>query len=242
LTYCGTSVIIVIHTMEFHMKWLNESYNRSKKLKDTYKLHDIDIFIKDQLPEHIDPNFVFKYINQRIPSHLLKGVDMIYIGQFDKILDKEANALYQDGAIYVTNIQDDDKDMIDDIIHEIAHSVEDVYGYVIYDDARLNNEFLGKRKRLFSDLKSHDYDPPEELQVQSEYSQKIDDYLYKDVTYDAMWHFVGGLFPSPYAATALREYFARGFEEYCFGNTKELKETCPVLYEKLRLLFKLEDR
>lgn len=228
--------------MEFHMKWLNESYNRSKKLKDTYKLHDIDIFIKDQLPEHIDPNFVFKYINQRIPSHLLKGVDMIYIGQFDKILDKEANALYQDGAIYVTNIQDDDKDMIDDIIHEIAHSVEDVYGYVIYDDARLNNEFLGKRKRLFSDLKSHDYDPPEELQVQSEYSQKIDDYLYKDVTYDAMWHFVGGLFPSPYAATSLREYFARGFEEYCFGNTKELKETCPVLYEKLRLLFKLEDR
>jgi len=224
------------------MKWLNESYNRSKKLKDTYKLHDIDIFIKDQLPEHIDPNFVFKYINQRIPSHLLKGVDMIYIGQFDKILDKEANALYQDGAIYVTNIQDDDKDMIDDIIHEIAHSVEDVYGYVIYDDARLNNEFLGKRKRLFSDLKSHDYDPPEELQVQSEYSQKIDDYLYKDVTYDAMWHFVGGLFPSPYAATSLREYFARGFEEYCFGNTKELKETCPVLYEKLRLLFKLEDR
>jgi hypothetical protein len=227
--------------MELQMKWLNESYNRSKKLKDTYKLHDIEIFIKDQLPDHIDPDFVFKYIRQRVPGHLLKGVDMIYIGQFEKIIDKEANALYQDGAIYLTNHQDDDKDMIDDIIHEIAHSVEDVYGHVIYDDPLLNNEFLGKRKRLFADLKAHDYAPPKELQVQAEYSQKIDDYLYKDVTYDVMWHFVGGLFPSPYAATSLREYFARGFEEYAFGNTRELKETCPTLYRKLRMLFEMED-
>lgn len=227
--------------MELHMKWLNESYNRSKKLKDTYKLHDIEIFIKDQLPDHIDPDFVFNYIKQRVPGYLLKGVDMIYIGQFDKIIDKEANALYQDGAIYLTNNQDDDKDMIDDIIHEIAHSVEDVYGHMIYDDPLLNNEFLGKRKRLYADLEAHDYSPPVDLQVQTEYSQKIDDYLYKDVTYDAMWHFVGGLFPSPYAATSLREYFARGFEEYAFGNTKELKETCPVLYRKLRMLFEMED-
>jgi Mlc titration factor MtfA (ptsG expression regulator) len=166
---------------------------------------------------------------------------MIYIGQFEKIIDREANAMYQDGAIYLTNVQDDDKDMIDDIIHEIAHSVEDVYGHMIYDDPLLNNEFLGKRKRLYADLKSHNYNPPEELQVQSEYSQKIDDYLYKDVTYDAMWHFVGGLFPSPYAATSLREYFARGFEEYAFGNTKELKQTCPTLYRKLRMLFEMED-
>ena len=223
------------------MKWLNESYNRSKKLKDTYKLHNIEIFIKDQLPDHINPDFVFKYIKQRVPSFLLKGVDMIYIGVFDKMIDKEANALYQDGAIYVTNDQDDDKDMIDDIIHEIAHSVEDVYGYMIYDNPLLNNEFLGKRKRLYSDLKSHNYDPPEELQFQSEYSGEIDNYLYKDVTYDAMWHFVGGLFPSPYAATSLREYFARGFEEYAFGNERELKQSCPVLYEKLRMLFEMED-
>ena len=223
------------------MKWLNESYNRSKKLKDTYKLHDIDIFIKDQLPDHIDPDFVFKYIKQRVPGYLLKGVDMIYVGDFHQLTDREVNALYQDGAIYLTNDQDDDKDMIDDIIHEIAHSVEDVYGYMIYDNPLLNNEFLGKRKRLYADLKAHKYDPPQDLQVQSEYSKEIDDYLYKEVTYDAMWHFVGGLFPSPYAATSLREYFARGFEEYAFGNGKELRESCAVLYKKLKMLFEMED-
>ena len=109
------------------MKWLNESMNKSKKMKDTYSLHDIEIFIKDQLPEHIDMDFVLKYIKMRIPYALLRGVDMIYIGQFKHLKEKETNAVYMDGAIYLTNEQDDDKDMIDDIIHEVAHSVEELY-------------------------------------------------------------------------------------------------------------------
>ena len=223
------------------MKWLNESMNKSKSLKDKYSLHDIEIFIKDQFPESINMDFVLKYIKARIPYELLRGVDMIYVGKFKHLEDRDANAVYQDGAIYITNDQDDDMDLIDDIIHEIAHSVEELYGHGIYDDGAIQREFLGKRKRLFADLKANDYNPPEEMQFKTEYIQKIDDYLYKDVTYDAMWHFVGGLFPSPYAATSVREYFARGFEEYAMNNKKELKQTCPVLYNKLEALHKLEE-
>ena len=224
------------------MKWLNESMNKSKRMKDTYSLHNIEIFIKDQLPEHIDMNFILKYIKMRVPYTLLRGVDMIYVGKFKHLEVRDANAIYQDGAIYLTNEQDDDKDMIDDIIHEIAHSVEELYGHHIYDDGSIQREFLGKRKRLFQDLKNHDYEPPEELQFKTEFVQKIDDYLYQDVTYDAMWHFVGGLFPSPYAATSLREYFARGFEEYCMDNKKELKQICPTLFTKIKSLHKMEDQ
>jgi hypothetical protein len=223
------------------MKWLNESMNKSKSLKDTYNLHDIEIFIKDQLPEHINMDFILKYIKSRIPYHLLRGVDMIYVGKFKHLEERGANALYMDGAVYLTNTQDDDKDMIDDILHEIAHSVEEMYGHGIYDDGSIEREFLGKRKRLFADLHGHDYNPPVEMQYKTAYSQIIDDYLYKEVTYDAMWHFVGGLFPSPYAATSIHEYFARGFEEYALGNKKELKGLCPVLYQKLKALHKMED-
>jgi len=223
------------------MKWLNESINKSKKLKDTYSLHNIEIFIKDQFPESINVDFVLKYIKARIPYELLRGVDMIYVGKFKHLIEKEANAIYMDGAIYLTNEQDDDMDLIDDIVHEIAHSVEELYGHGIYDDGAIQREFLGKRKRLFADLRTNDYAPPEELQYETDYIQKIDDYLYKDVTYDAMWHFVGGLFPSPYAATSLREYFARGFEEYVIGNKHELAQLCPVLYRKLNQLHTMED-
>jgi len=204
-------------------------------------LHNIEIFIKDQFPESINVDFVLKYIKARIPYELLRGVDMIYVGKFKHLIEKEANAIYMDGAIYLTNEQDDDMDLIDDIVHEIAHSVEELYGHGIYDDGAIQREFLGKRKRLFADLRTNDYAPPEELQYETDYIQKIDDYLYKDVTYDAMWHFVGGLFPSPYAATSLREYFARGFEEYVIGNKHELAQLCPVLYRKLNQLHTMED-
>ena len=224
------------------MNWLNESIKKSKKLKDTYSLHGIEIFIKDQLPDSINMDFVLNYIKARVPYEFLRGVDMIYVGRFKNLEDKNANAMYEDGAIYLTNDQDDDRDMIDDIIHEIAHSVEEMYGHGIYDDGAVVREFLGKRKRLYSDLKVHNYDPPEEMQYKSEYIQKIDDYLYKDVTYDAMWHFVGGLFPSPYAATSVREYFARGFEVFIMEGQEELKKMCPALHRKLKELHNLEEQ
>ncbi len=223
------------------MSWIFESINKSKKMKDHYKLHDINIFIKDQLPESISVDFVLKYISKRIPSHLLMGVDMIYIGQFKQLIDREITALFEDGAIYLTNEQDDDRDMIDDIIHEIAHSIENIYANVIYDDNEISIEFLKKKKRIYSELKSYDFNPPLDLQTSLEFSQEIDDYLYKEVGYDVLWNFVGGIFPSPYAITSLREYFARGFEEYTMGNERELSKECPALYRKIKALYELEE-
>jgi hypothetical protein len=225
--------------VEKEMSWIFESINKSKKMKDHYKLHDINIFIKDQLPEHINIDFVLKYISKRIPAHLLRGVDMIYIGQFKQLIDREINALYEDGAVYLTNHQDDDRDMIDDIIHEIAHSIEGLYGNIIYDDNTVSIEFLKKRKRLYYELKGYEYNPPLELQTELEFSRKIDDYLYEEIGYDTLWNFIGHLFPSPYAATSLREYFARGFEEYVMGNDKEMKKTCPSVHRKIKELYDL---
>jgi len=227
--------------MEKTMSWVSESIKKSKKMKDHYKLHDIDIFIKDPLPEDISADFVLKYISKRIPYYLLKGVDLIYIGQFKQLIDREVNALFEDGAIYLTNNQTDDKDMIDDIIHEVAHSIEGVYGELIYDDGSVSREFLTKRRKMFSDLRNYDYNPPEDLQARLAFSQEIDDYFYKEIGYETMWNFVNGLFPSPYAATSLREYFARGFEEYVMENKQDLKQMCPVLFSKIEQLYGLED-
>jgi len=223
------------------MSWIFESIKKSKKMKDHYKLHDIDIFIKDPLPEGVNADFVIRYISKRVPYYLLKGVDMIYIGQFKQLINRDINALFEDGAIYLTNEQDSDKDMIDDIIHEIAHSIEHLYGEIIYDDGSVAREFLSKRKRLFTDLTSYGYNPTEDLQVMLAFSQEIDDYFYKEVGYDTMWNFVNGLFPSPYAATSLREYFARGFEEYVMDNKRDLEQMCPVLFLKIEELYDLED-
>ena len=215
------------------MNWVEKSITESKKLRTHFRMNSIDIYIKDMLPDNINPDVVFNYIAKRIPSHLMSHIDIIYVGQFDMFKEKDVNALYDDGAIYVTNNQTDENDMIDDIIHEIAHSVEEKYYEYIYEDQLLKKEFLGKRQRLYSILSANDYEPHNKVRNTFVYDDDIDMYFYKDVGYDKMWYLVNGLFPSPYAATSLREYFAVGFEYYYIKDRSLLKKECPFLYNKL---------
>ena len=130
------------------MNWLEESVKRSKKLKDHYMLKGIDIYVKDQLPQDIDVDFVIKYVAKRLPDHVLSNIDIIYIGHFQDLVDRDINALWQNGAIYITNDQDNEMDMIDDLIHEIAHSNEKQFEQIIYEDGKLEQEFLYRRKKL----------------------------------------------------------------------------------------------
>ena len=89
-------------------------------------------------------------------------------------------------------------------------------------------------------MRYQDKNPPIELQTKVQFSQDIDDYLYKDVGYNLLWNLIIGLFISPYSVTDLREYFAVGFEYYVQGETEIVKKTCPILFSRLEELFDLE--
>lgn len=223
------------------MNWLEESVKKSKKLKDHYMLGDVNIYIKDRLPEHVDVDFVVRYVAKRLPNHVLSNIDIIYIGHFQDLVDRDVNALWQNGAIYITNDQDDEMDMIDDLIHEIAHSNEKQFEQIIYEDRKLEQEFLYRRKKLAYILKDKGFGVPTGFIYNPDYDKNIDDYLYKEVTYDTLWQLVVGIFPSPYAVTSLREYWAKGFEQFYMGQRESLKETSPVLFSKLMQLNNLED-
>tara|TARA_X000001388_G_scaffold76632_1_gene74507 strand:- start:1648 stop:2322 length:675 start_codon:yes stop_codon:yes gene_type:complete len=223
------------------MDWIKKSVKKSKVLKDHYKLHDINVFIKDRLPEEINIDFALRYIAKTIPSSMLRNIDIIYIGQFPEFFDdRNVNSLYKDGAIYVSNEQDEEFDMINDIVHEVAHALEDSKKDIIYSDGRIMREFLGKRKKLYFLLKAENLNPDVSIQTQPSYDRSIDDYFYQDVGYQRMWNIINGLFLSPYAATSLREYFANGFEEYYLGDRNYLKKISPVLYSYLDELYDME--
>ena len=224
------------------MDWIKESAKKAQQQRDHYTLKEIEIFIKDKLPPDIDADFVFKYVATRIPDHLLHGVDIVYVGQFKHLIDKEVNALYQDGAIYITNEQDNDLDLIDDLVHEIAHSNEKNYAYIIYEDDKLESEFKYKRASLYRILKDMDaYEVPLNLVSEINFDRRIDDFLYKEVTYPVLRQLTAGLFSSPYAATSLREYFSKGFEEFYLGDKERLRKICPALYNKLIILDSVEE-
>jgi hypothetical protein len=214
---------------------------RSRKLKDHYSMRGTDIYIQDPVGDHIDLDFVFEYVTARVPTKLLDSIDVIYVGNFPEFKDRQINAYYDNGAVFITNEQDNDRDMIDDIVHEIAHGVEERFNDFVYSDGSVEREFMAKRKVLFRILNSHDLNPPKQLLVDPSYNQVIDDYLYEEVGYDVLNDLVNGIFVSAYAATSVNEYYARGFEEWVFGHRKEIKKLSPALHRVYEDLFE-EDK
>ena len=106
------------------MSWITESATSGIKLRKQYKMNDIEIFIKDPLPDIIDVDFVLKYVASMLPEHLMTEVDIIYIGEFENLKSRNVNAIFEDGAIFITNEQVSEMDLVDDIVHEVAHSIE----------------------------------------------------------------------------------------------------------------------
>jgi hypothetical protein len=222
-----------LSTRENLAQYIKNSGSKALNERDEfYTFDDTFVYIKDQLPEDVNIEYVLDTVQASVPSHLTNNVDSIFVGEFDDFIERGTNAFYKDGAIYVSNIQDDNDDMVDDIVHEIAHSVEKSFSMYIYASGNLENEFLGKRRRLYSLLKANDVDllPEESVFNEPEYSLEFDNYLYQGLGYPMLSNITMGLFNSPYAITSLREYYANGFEEYFLRDKRHLKLVSPVLY------------
>ncbi len=204
-----------------------------------YWLFDhIFVLIKDPLPEDIDLAYVLREVESKVPSHLVYEVDSVYIGELTEFAEREINSFYRDGAIFITNQQIDNDDLMDDIIHEMAHAVESLHGLNIYMDRAIEEEFLGKRKRLYEILKNHDIIAKIGKRIVKqflnvEYTEEFDTFLYKRIGYPLLTNLTMGLFVNPYAITSLREYFASGFEEFFMGDKKYIQKVSPQVYYKL---------
>ena len=221
-------------------KYIKETHVVITERRETVFFNSISVFIKDPLPENVPLNPVLRKVESIIPRHLVYNIDAVYVGQFKHLKEREINALYQDGALYISNAQDDVVDLLDDIIHEISHAAEEKYGPEIYGDFEIENEYLAKKQRLYEVLKSYEYNVDYNMFMQTEYSQEFDNLLYKEIGYEKLEHFTIGLFLSNYAVTSMREYFAIGFERYFLGDSGELAAVCPYLSQKIERLANLE--
>ena len=121
------------------------------------------------------------------------------------------------------------------LIHEVAHSLEEVYSETIYGDGLLKKEFLKKRKQLYNEL-STKFSIEDRYFRKTEYSKVLDTLFYKKIGYDTLSYFTEPLFVSPYSATSLREYFSEGFETFYMGEQQLVMDLCPELYNKIKQL------
>ena len=226
--------------------YIRESLKKSKSMNHHSLFGSkIPVYIKDELiftDGKSSLQDVIKIVQNSLPSFLVSNIDVIYVGDFSFFQERETNAAYENGGIYVINVQDNAEDMADDIVHEIAHAVEEKYHDEIYGDGRLENEFIGKRERLYQILKAYEEPLMDYMYFQYPlYNTKFDQYLYTQVGYPALSTYANGLFYSPYAITSVREYFARGFEAYFLHkDLKTLANISPMLYNRIETLADME--
>jgi len=216
-------------------KTLNLKEGEVKKFRI---FNHIELFIKDPLPEKVEIEKVLEKIHKAIPEHFLSELDMILVGDFPLLKKRNLDALYAEGAIYISNDQESENDMFEDLVHEIAHSLESSRSMDIYYDGQLEYEFVGKRRMLYHLLVQHGHSRPQMDFINTEYDEDFDNFLYKDVGYDTIRNIAPNLFLSPYAATSLREYFANGFEALYIGQERDyIKRISPKLHDKLEQLY-----
>jgi hypothetical protein len=211
---------------------------------DFYTPSGIQVFTKEPfMTDDIELDSVISKFESTLPEHIRDDVEMIIVGQFDEFEERGIDAFYKDGALHVSNYQTNNEDLLDDLVHESAHAIEEKYGFNIYGDSRIKEEFLRKRRHLHKLLWGMGYKVPESLFLETEYDEEFDMFLYEQVGYDKLAGVLQGLFINPYAATSLREYFATAFTEFYLHPDSHnfLSKVSPSVYKKLVILHRLNE-
>jgi len=195
-----------------------------------YYIHNTPVFVMEEPPDEVDISAFCQKAEETLSPALLNSIEVVYIGEFRELGDR--NAAFMNGAIYMTANEPTAFDMLENFVHETAHSLEDRYAWEIYDDS-LVQEFKGKRARLRSLLEAEGYQISPHLYSFTEYNEKFDEFLAYEVGYPTLLSLTMGLFVSPYGATSIQEYFANGFEKYFLDNPRTVRDISPVLYRKI---------
>lgn len=210
---------------------------QKNKNRKHFTFSGIEVNIKDDIANRVSIEQVLQKVFHLVPKNLLSNIENIYIGQYEELNSRKIQAMYDKGNIFVTNHQSSESDLLDDLVHEIAHSVEDKYGDTIYSDGQIEKEFLFKRKKLWMTLGNKGFELPLEYFLETEYNEKFDMFLYEKVGYKLLNSIAAQIYYSAYAATSLREYFANGFEAFFLKeDIDRLKTISPNLFFKLKEL------
>lgn len=183
-------------------------------------------------------------LRANLPESCYYGIKNVYFGQFEILDKRKLTAIHYKDNIYIDSTKvDNEKDVLDDLIHEFAHRFEENNAERIYEDGKIANEFLGKRNRLYDLLRQEM--PDEDLNyfdfINTDYEKEFDVFLYNKVGYQKITNLAPTLFIRPYAATSLREYFATGFEDFYLEGGQQLKSISPILYDRIVSLQKMNN-
>ena len=216
---------------------MNKLVKRLKEQQNVEYLlfNSIPIIIKDKLTNNIDIRSLIKSVENVLPYSFRKLINSIIILDDPIFSQRKINAFYHNDTLFISNNQDNENDILDDIVHEYSHALEEKFEEEIYFDGSIKDEFISKRIQTERILRTSGYDTKNYDFKEISYNKSLDNLFLNVIGYDKFQSLTKyRLFINPYAATSLREYFATGFEEYILGDHQELQVVSPKLYEKIK--------
>ena len=87
--------------------YIKNSSNKALHERKEYTLSQgsVPIIIINKLPNNLNFNKVIKLLEKNIPSSLLNLVDGIYVGDFKELEERNIDAMFKDGVIYLSSFK-----------------------------------------------------------------------------------------------------------------------------------------
>ena len=212
-------------------------YIRESKKNNRFSVDGILVYVDRENTNNLNYSAVVKKMTSVVPRHLFSGLEKIMISPYEKLKKRNLQGMYKNRTIFLTGTQPDELEILDDLIHEVSHYVEEIYDKAIYSDGKIKQEFLRKRRSLKSLIQRAGYPVADHSFEDEKYNIQFDEFLYLDIGYKNLGVISSNIFYSPYAATSLKEYFANGFEAYFYHqDLDKLASISPVLFDKLENL------
>jgi hypothetical protein len=214
------------------------------KTEKHFSLFGIIVKVEDEPLNDISVKSAVSKALSLLPDHLRKNVNNIFIGDFDRLKKRDFEAMYENGNIFLVNTHHNEDDMVDDIVHEFAHSVEEQFNDEIYGDGSIRSEFYSKRLKLYNRInKNIESNLGKKYFTNLNFDKTFDKFLHDYIGYDSLRTITSDLFYSPYGSTSIREYFANGFEAFFMRQeVSKLKKVSPSLFKILEKLLTLEEK
>lgn len=217
--------------------YIKES-NKKAQDRNEYMLFNVPVYVINKFPSNIKINNILDSVKDIIDKKYLDGLETIYIGDFKDLNRRDIQSMLKDDAIWISsnNVKNviTEPLVVENIIHEVAHLLEEKYQSQIYGDGKLEREYNSKKNRLFHLLKNEGYDINLDLFFSDDMLKEFDNFLYRVVGYDKISLLTAGLFLSPYSITTIREYFASGMLDYLMNDSSYIDEISPVLHSKIK--------
>lgn len=198
-------------------------------------IHGVRFHSKDGLPPHISLSELKSQVNEIIPAKLFSGVKSVFIGDFEYLRSRGAQAISYNGSIFISNQQESSMEIVDDLAHELGHMVEKKYYHNIHSNPTLEKEFLQKKK-LALDLLSQSSIKSTSAHLKASHDPALDDLLSNTIGLHNLEKTFANLVVTPYSLISLSEYFSEGLEFYLLNDVFYLQNLCPILYNVIETI------